>query len=309
MRIASRSYIDSLSHVLARASNNLQRLSVQLTSGKRFTKPSDNPVDAGVIIRSHADLAAVVNQQRTIAAGLRMAQAADGALDDIGEAMRKVKSFVLQANTSTVTEEGRRAIANEIKSIAAKLQDDANRQVNDRYLFAGYSDRTVPFIEGPGGVIQYQGDSGEQRVSVAPGRTAPATMPGDYLLNFVNDEGERAVPSIDKDVFALLEATAEAIEQGNLVELDDLGDQIEMLRDHVVQCRAQLGVYVQRLEGAQNAAKNQELGTRKQLSEIEDVDIAQAILELQSQQLTYQAALLAVGQVAQIPTLFEVAYR
>lgn len=310
MRIASRSYLDNLSYGLALASNDLQRLSSQLSSAKRLTKPSDNPVDAGSIIRSHAALEAVVNQQRTIEAGLRMARSADGALDDIGSALRQIKTLVLRANTTTVTEEGRVATANEIRVIASKIQDDANKQVGGRYLFAGYSDRTMPFVQQlVGGNIKYEGDSGEQQVSIAPGRTAPATMPGDYLLNFINDDGERAVPAIDKNAFALLEETAQCIEQGNLGQLADLGDEVETLRDHAVQCRAMLGVYVQRLEGAQNASKDQELEMRQFLSEVEDVDIAQAILQLKRLELSYQAALLAVSQVAQLPTLFEVIYR
>ncbi len=309
MRIASRSYIDSLSYGLALASNNLQKLSIQLTSGKRLTRPSDNPLDAANIIRSHAELDAVVNQQQTIEAGLRMALAADGALGDIGDALRQVKTLVLRANTTTADEKGRVAIANEIRVLANRIRDAANKQVSSRYLFAGYLDRTVPFVEGPGGEIEYQGDSNEQRISVAPGRTAPASMPGDYVLNFLNDDGERAVPEIDKDVFSLLEETAQCIEQGNLGQLADLGDQIETLRDHAVQCRAMLGVYVQRLEGAGNAAKDQELQTRKLLSEVADVDIAQAVLELKSLELTYQAALLTVGELARLPILFEVAYR
>ena len=309
MRIASRSYIDSLSQGLALASNNLQRLSIQLASSKRLVKPSDDPGDARAIIRSHGELAAVLNRQRTITAGLRMAQGADGAMDDIGGGLRKVRNLVSQANTSAMTAEGRVAIATEIRAIAAKLEDDANKQLAGRYLFAGYSDRTAPFVEGPGGLIEYQGDSGEQRVAIAPGRTAPATIPGDHVFNFINDDGERAVATVNKDVFTLLEETAQAIEQGNLTELPALDEQLESLRDHVVQCRAQLGMYVQRLENAQNAAKDQELEIHKLLAEIEDVDIAQAMLELKSQELTYQAALLAVGQMAQLPTLFEVAFR
>ena len=208
MRIASRSYIDGLSHGLALASRNLQELSMQLTSAKRLTKPSDNPVDAGVIIRSHADLAALANQQRTIAAGLRMAQAADGALDDVGGGMRQVKNIVLRANSSTVTEEGRVALANEIRTIAAKMQDDANTQRTGRYLFAGYSDRTVPFVAGAGGVIEYHGDSGEQRASIAPGRTAPAAVPGDYVFNFFMGEVDGKLPE-DKE--RLLEAIDRAL--------------------------------------------------------------------------------------------------
>lgn len=62
-------------------------------------------------------------------------------------------------------------------------------------------------------------------------------------------------------------------------------------------------------QGAQNASKDQELELRQLLSEVEDVDIAQAVLEFKSVELAYQAALLAVSQVAQLPTLFEVAYR
>ncbi len=308
MRIASRSYIDNLSYGLARASQTLQRLSSQLTSAKRITKPSDDPVGAGEILRRHADLAATTSHQRTIHAGLRTAQSGDAALDDIGVGLRKISTLIIQANNSSTPESALRAIANEVRSVAGKIRDDANTAVAGRYLFAGLLDRTMPFVEDPPGTIIYQGDSSEQKVPVAPGRTAPVTIPGDYLLNFEDVGGERAIAGLDKDIFTVLEETAQAIEDKQLTELEQLSEEVELLRDHAVQCRAKMGVYVQRLQAAENVAKDHEVETLRMLSEIEDVDIAQAVLELKSVELTYQAALLAVGQVAQLPTLFEVAY-
>ena len=308
MRIASRSYINNLSYGLARASQTLQRLSSQLTSAKRITKPSDDPVGAGEILRRNADLAAVTSHQRTIHAGLRTAQSGDVALDDIGVGLRKISTLIIEANSSSTPEPALQAIANEIRSVAGRIRDNANMSVAGRYLFAGFLDRTMPFVEGAPDTITYQGDSSEQKVPVAPGRTAPVTIAGDYLLNFEDAGGKRAIAGLDKDAFTVLEETAQAIEDKQLTELEQLSEEVELLRDHAVQCRAKLGVYVQRLQAAENVAKEQELGTRRILAEIEDVDIAQAVLELKNHELLYQAALLAVGQVMRMPTLFEIAY-
>ena len=69
-----------------------------------------------------------------------------------------------------------------------------------------------------------------------------------------------------------------------------------------------LGARTVRVQQAMEAAKDVEVHAREVLSDVEDVDIAQAIVQMQAQEVAYQAALSAPAKMAQMPTLFELAW-
>jgi flagellar hook-associated protein 3 FlgL len=134
------------------------------------------------------------------------------------------------------------------------------------------------------------------------------TLPGDGLFNFEDAGGMRAVPEVDTDLFALLEDLATEIEEGDDSQIEQGMADLQKLYEHVVEQRGVLGARTVRLEQAQTAAGDAEVHAREILADVEAVDIVQAIMEMQSLEVSYQAALAATSKLAQMPTLFELAW-
>jgi len=143
---------------------------------------------------------------------------------------------------------------------------------------------------------------------VAPDRPLEVTVPGDRLFNFEDASGARAVPGVDTDLFGLLDHIATAIETGDDTAIPALGEKLDALYKQVVEQRGVLGARALRVEDAIDSAGQAELSAREILGDTEDVDIASALVDLQHQQLCYQAALAATAQLAKIPTLFELGW-
>ena len=307
MRVSSRDYYADLQHNLAMAQQDLQRLSRQLSSGKRLTRPSDDPVAVGEIISARSDVAAATNRQKALQRGLLLTGSADNALDSISSALRQAQDLVLTADRPGETDAARSAIAAMVRSIRERVLDEANISVKGEYLFAGRLARQAPFEDGAGGVT-YAGDSEGMQLWVAPGRPMEVTIPGDRLLNFEDSGGNRAVPEVDTDVFTLLDDIATAIEAGNTEQVAALGADLDRLYGHIVQQRGVLGARTMRIEDALESAQDAELAAHEVLSGAEDVDIASALMELQARQVSYQAALTATARLASLPTLFELGW-
>lgn len=304
MRVSTFGYFTDISQNLATAQQQMRRLSRQLATGKRLTRPSDDPVVVGEIISARADLSAVLNRQKTLQRAQLLVGPADGALDGICSALRSAKDLALTAGQPGETEATRLSLAAMIRSLRARILDEANITVKGEYLFAGKLARQQPFADGAGGVT-YCGDSEGLQVWVAPGRPIEVSIPGDRLFNFPDAGGLRAVPEVDTDLFALLDQMAAAIEAGDTDTVAALGGDLDRIYGHITGQRGVLGARAQRIDDALESAKDLEVVAREILSDTEDVDMVAALTELQHQQVAYQAALAATAKLAQLPTLFE----
>ncbi|MEA3402909.1 MAG: flagellin [Armatimonadota bacterium] len=307
MRVSTRGYNSDIVRSLARAQQDLRRLSRQLSSGKRLTRPSDDPVAVSAIINARADLAKVVNRQKVLQRAVRLTGPADTALGNMATALRAVRDIALACTQPGLTQAARASQAAIVRSHRNRIFDEANAAAQGEYLFAGKLSRTRPFEDAAGGVV-YNGDSEGMELWVAPGRPMEVTIPGDRLFNFTDAGGARAVPEVDSDLFTLLDGLAEAIEAGDDNAVVGLAEDIDRLHHHVVEQRGVLGARVQRVEDAQRSAAAAEVAAREVLSDTEDVDVAEALMELQHQQVCYQAALAATSKLSQIPTLFELSW-
>lgn len=307
MRVSSRAYLSELQSNLARAQQNLQTLSKQLSSGKRLTRPSDDPLAIGEIIYARADLARAVSRQRILERGTRLTGVADVALDNIASALRRANDVLLSSTQPGLTDAARAAYAEELRSLHARILDQANACAQGEYLFAGRNTRERPFTEA-GGLVTYGGTSDGVELMVAPQRPMEVTLPGDMLFSFEDASGERAVADVDIDLFALLEKLATYVEDGDDNLIEERMPDLQTLYEHCVEQRGVLGARTVRIEQATEAAQDAELHASEVLAEVEDVDIAEAIIQMQSQEVAYQAALAVAAKMAQLPTLFELTW-
>lgn len=304
MRISTFAFSTDAKQSLARAQQDLRRLSRQLSSGKRLTRPSDDPVAVGSILNARADLANVLNRQKVLQRAQTLTGPADSALDNIATALRQVRDIALGATQPGLTDAARLSQAEIVRSHRERVMDEANLSVQNVYLFAGKLSQTKPFVEGAGSV-SYTGDSQGVQVWVAPDRPLEITIPGDRLFNYEDAAGVRPVVDVDSDLFTLLDDLADSIEAGEETRITELAADLDALYGHVVEQRGVLGAKVRRVDDATRSAKDAEVAAREILSDTEDIDIVQGLVDLQHQQLCYQAALSATAKLAQIPTLFE----
>lgn len=158
----------SLVNQMLRQQSTIAQVSLQVSSGKRVLTPSDDPIAAGRILALENQLSAWSQYGRNANAVQTRLSIGEQALADAGKLLQRVRDLTLAANSGTLDDEARRAIATEVAERGAELQAIANRRdAAGEYLFAGNSAHTQPFVRAAGG-MSYAGDQATRAVQVSP---------------------------------------------------------------------------------------------------------------------------------------------
>jgi flagellar hook-associated protein 3 FlgL len=129
---------------------------------------------------------------------------------------------------------------------------------------------------------------------IGPGVTMTLNIVGHEVLGQGQGAGDNKLLDVMRDAIDHLRAGDGAAVRGtDLTRLDTSFD-------HLLDVQAGNGARANRLEAALSRLGEVEETTTKQLSETEDADIAKTIIDLNSQQAAYQAALRAGANIVQV---------
>jgi flagellar hook-associated protein 3 FlgL len=274
--------------------NRLARVQEQLSTGRVINRPSDDPTGATAAMRIRTSLADQKQFARNADDGLGWLNQVDSALSSATDQVRRARDLALQgANTGALGPEAREALAVEVDQIRAGLLSTANATYLDRPVFGGITsgahayDPSGTWIGAPGGtaggVVRTVADGAKVRVDV---------------------EGPEAFGVDGDGVFAHLDALSTALRAGDSVAISGAIDKLAADATRITNTQSDVGARTKRIEQARSAAVDSELTLTSSLSEVENVDIAKAVVDLQLQEVAYKAALGATARVMQ-PSLLD----
>ncbi len=173
----------STAHSYEAAIANLQRRQVemaesqmQLSSGKRVNRASDDPTAAARAERALALEARSAASQRAVEASRNAMQLGESALGDAGELLQQAREKLIAAGNATYSAAERRSLALALRETRKQLFAIANRPDGaGGYLFAGQGSSSPPFVDTPAGV-EFRGTGGQ--TDVASGESLPVTLDG-----------------------------------------------------------------------------------------------------------------------------------
>jgi flagellar hook-associated protein 3 FlgL len=183
----------------------------------------------------------------------------------------------------------REALATEVDQIREGVLTTANSGYLGRPVFGGVTagsvayDTTGTYVGVPGAVNRTISAGVEVDVSVA---------------------GAAAFGGAGSTVFDHLTALATALRAGDQAGITAGIGTLATDLDRLTTTQADVGTRQKRVEAAQVAAGDDELKLTGSLSEIENADLPRTLVDLQMQQVAYQAALGATARVMQ-PSLLD----
>lgn len=277
-----------------------------LTSGRKFTRPSDDPVAAVKGMNYRVQLDKVQQYQRNMNEAESWLDTTDSALDQIGTTLNRVKELIVQAANDTNTPDDRKKIQQEIDQIREQILDVGNTQLGGKYIFAGTKTQTRPFVDnGNGREINTElttvGASG-----IAPGDGKVEIEVFDGIQLTVNTNGApemfNKISEFLKDVSAELESpTSSGQAIGNFLGgiADGTDDTLAKMQANILDVRADVGARMNRVELMKNRLDIQEINVTKQKSLNEDTDYAETITHMATQESIHQAALSVGAKIIQ----------
>jgi flagellar hook-associated protein 3 FlgL len=163
--------------------SNLSQTQNQISTNLSFTTPSQNPVAAGSVNNYDQALAQSQQYDANASSAQTRLSTEDSALAQVQTELQTLRDLALQANNSSVSSDGRAAIASQATQIQNSLLSLANTQDgNGEYIFGGFSTNNQPFTLTPSGA-GYAGDQGQRQVQIAAGQTIADGDNGNSVFN------------------------------------------------------------------------------------------------------------------------------
>jgi flagellar hook-associated protein 3 FlgL len=293
MRISTPLISDNILFRLQASAEQLFRVQEQLSSGRRLLTPADDPPSANRAAMLRSGLAATERYARAAEYAQSALSVLDSTLASIVDALRSVRDTALEAANTSPTPEARDAQAALIENAIDLLLDLGNTQrIAGIYMFAGYRTTEAPFVRtGGSSPVDYLGDTGESEVEIGAGIAVTVNITGDRLYNMAG----AADPGLD-DLFTTLETLRTEILAGDANAVSARITDIDSHLQRVLGMRAEAGARLRQVEFMADRIADTSLTLSTLLSDTEDVDMAQAIIDLQSRENLYEAtAALAAG--------------
>jgi flagellar hook-associated protein 3 FlgL len=268
---------------LSQRMESYERIQQQVATGKKFLKPSQAPADANTGIALRASQRSREQEQRAGADAESWLNIVDGQMQSAVDRLHRLRDLTVGANPQ-MSDAQAKGVEQEMQAIQEELLAIANAEHRGRPLFGGYSDAdpvtagTWAFNDDGGRVMRRVGEQDEIRVNVL------ATE----AFRFTDSTG---APTSTFDLIDDLKAdilTGGAAVSAHLEDLD-------LALDQIAAQQGRIGATANHLESAQRRNFEIDLAIRTELAETEDVDVAEAVMELQVQQLGFEATLKAVG--------------
>jgi len=282
---------------LMRSSDRLIEAQNRASSGKRIQSPSD---DVCGISRSLALRSAISQlEQLSRNSGIVRSQLSvtSTSLDSIVRTIQEVRRLALAAATSTQTPESRTGIAAQLDALSDQLSRLANTQYGGKYIFSGsfIDKRTVTPTNAGTPPFTYDGDNTVLSVQVAPGIYITANVTGAKLFNF----NGTAMPA-EPDCFSAIAELKERVLSGSSADISACVDRIDAQLANIIAIGSQVGGTLSTLDSADDSTLNSKTQLQKLLSETEDVDLAQAVVELRTRENIYQAAVAVASRLLNV---------
>lgn len=291
MRITNNMLTRSQFDTLARNMAGLEKAQAQVSTGKRLQQASDDPTAATQILDSGSALRALDQYRTNVQRASSRVDLEDSVLQQIGDLVTRAKEVGLQAGGSLATSQTRAIAGAEVKELFSQIVTLGNTRFGDEYLFGGDQSQTAPFVSsGSGATLDYTttSPSGSRSVAIGDGQSLQVAHDGTQLLISTG-----VLDAVKQLARALDPASTTYGQTGIADSLTNLDAAFNSLQTMI----GDVGARSKQLEMAQQNidAYSTNLTTFK--SDLEDIDIEQAITELTSRQMAYQAAMLSTTKV------------
>ena len=207
-RISTAARYNLLTADIQRNEANYLRLTQQLSSGKKVTNITDDPIAAVNIVNTNRQL----GQIETFNQNTQLAMEELDTLDDLMELatgyLNQAWDKAVQANNGTYGQTSLKAIKVEIDEITKTMVDLANTEFNDNFIFGGANTKLTPYEMDENGNILYHGTKQDnpdyiRQTEVADGVFEVINTTGDkvfgyYESYYADSSGTKYYPKTDE---------------------------------------------------------------------------------------------------------------
>lgn len=227
-------------------------------------------------------LKAIEQYQRNLSSGLTRLASEDTVLQGLTNQLIRAKELGLGQIGGTASAQTRATVKEEVDGILESVMSLGNTQVEGSYLFGGLRPDQRPFP--PAGPDPLNPPVGDRAVEGDAGQLLKTNHSGQELF-------------VDSGVLAALQSLSDALAAGDGVEIGAAVDDVDVAFANVQRLTGELGARYNRIESARENLSALEVNLQTFRSDLQDVELEEAVTQLVSRQVAYEAALAANSRI------------
>ncbi len=289
MRITNSMLSNLVLQDISSSYGRMEGYQLQLSSGKKYQYPSDNPAAVNQSLNIKSSLKNIDQYLSNINNGVSWLNTADSALRDAADLLHTAKELAVKGANATYSQDELNSMATEVDQLLGSMLDTANTSYAGRYIFAGFKTTTQPFtkVAGSPDTVSYNGDQGSTNYEIDQGVNVTINIPGSTVFKG------------STDVFQTLINLRDHLRAGNYAAVSGDASQVDNALNAITSALSTVGTTTNRLDLTKNNLEQGQVNLSQILSNVEDADMPNVLVKLKTEQTVYQAALMTGSMVIQ----------
>lgn len=340
MRITNKMITTKYIRSLGTLSSDLDKLNTQISSGRAFSKSSENTSAAIKAFQIRRDLSSTGGYQANIQHAQSSLSNSESALTHIEELLKTAKDQILIGKTGTASEDERKIVATELRSIQEQLLQTLNSKASDVYYFGGTNTDDQPFTLDAAGKLVYNGELLETITAADQARLENDSMyvdiglgiriiPEDpldpmntntivdpssvfhYSIPGINIVGSGTTTltdgtAVSNNLYDLLGEIADQLESSSYSydTVDELYGKLSSSASEIIYNLTEVGSKTSYLDFMTDRYDTRTLDLQERQVAVEGADPTSTIIKFKSQEVAYNAALQMGTKIIQ-PSIFD----
>lgn len=261
--------------------NRKEELQTRIITLSKINNPSDSPSGTSKLLRLNKSLNASETYVDNIHNSLAYLQEAENAMQNIQTNISEVRILMVNVN-NVVNESLYDSYADKIDMIITSILGFANEEYDGRFLFGGTDTSAKPFgFTADGLAIEQKVPdvSGKQKVKISSNITQQINISGDELFGAIGVN----------DIFNNLISIRDDLRSGNRPTQAN-EDALNSYDKKILDVLTNVGSINNRLTDSEELLNNRILSTQELMSDVKDVDMVEALINLQQQDYLLEIA-------------------
>ncbi len=272
----------------------MDRAREEVSTGRRITLMSDDPSAASEVVRVGSSMRAIEQFRRNIRIADGRAYAEENVLNSLGNLLGRGIELAVQGASSTGSEQTREIAKAEVDQLISAAVDLGNTRFAGEYLFGGTRANEKPFgvpasssdpfsvlLDGSGDPVN---PSGSLQVEIADGRYITPNHNGTEVF-------------LDTNALEALRELSTALGNNDVAAINSALGTLQSAFDSVQSLIGTQGARSSELMEAGDSLDSLQHSLNAFRSDLRDVEVERAMVELVGRQTLYQAAMAATTRV------------
>lgn len=274
----------------------------KITSNKKFTNISENPIDSSALIGINNQLTKIETYKKNISNASTQLKAQDDVFSSIVKKMDRINELAIGAANGASGENGIEAAKTEIEELKKSIVALANTKYNDMYIFAGENVTTPPYsYDEATGNITFSGTPSsdpnyQRKIEIADGVKIGLNAAGDSVFGMY-DAADPTNPDVSNGLFKVLGDLTTALNDQDGDKIRAELDNIQSAMKNVSEIQSIFSSSVSKLTMTETTLDDTNLTLKSQQQNLQEIDQATAISDWVKQNYAYQASMQVFMQM------------